>query len=434
MLKRYTKESMGNNWSDKTKFTNWVRVEAAVLRAKVQIGQLKVEVPEHLESSIEINVEEINRIEDDITRHDVIAFLMHTSRQLPEELRPYWHDQLTSYDPQDTGLSLQLVHSIDLLEMALKDLVFEIKQKAVEHKDTPEIGRSHGIHAEPITFGFKLANWYSECQRHLARLRLLRELVAVGKISGAMGIYTLDPEIEELVCKQLGLKPITTTQIISRDIIAEYVSTLAIIGGSIEKICVNIRTLQRTEISEAQEYFSPTQRGSSAMPHKRNPISSENLSGMSRVLRGYASMARENQNTWDERDIANSGPERIFLPDASILLDYMLQRLTGVIKKWIIYPDKMRENLNLTKGLVFSQEVQTLVVKKSGLPREDAYKLVRDIAQRCWDTKEDFMKALLRDKKIMRYVTKDELKKCFDLEAKLQHVDYIFEQVFGKEE
>lgn len=434
MIKRYTTLDMEKNWSALRKFDNWVKVEAAVLRAKVQLGILHVDVPENLEKSIKINVEEIDRIEREETKHDVIAFLMHTSSQLPAELRPYWHDRMTSYDTQDTALSLQLVYSIDLLELALEDLKFAIKEKAIKHKHTSQIGRSHGVHAEPITFGVKLANWHSECQRDLERLRRLRILVAVGKISGAVGMYTLNPEIEKLVCKQLGLKPIIATQIISRDIIAEYVSTLAIIGGTIEKICVNIRTLQRTEILEAQEYFSPTQRGSSAMPHKRNPIGSENLSGMARVLRGYAITALENQNTWDERDIANSGPERIILPDASNLLDYMLMRLARIIRNWIIYPEKMRKNLDLTKGLIFSQEVQALVAEKSGLPREDAYKLVRDIAQKCWDTKDDFLEALLGDKEIMSYVTEDELKQCFDLQAKLQHVDYIFEQVFGKED
>ena len=433
MIKRYTTPEMENNWSALRKFNNWVKVEAAVLRAKVEVGELQVEVPRNLERSIKINVEEINRIERDITKHDVIAFLMHTSPQLPEELRPYWHDKLTSYDPQDTGLSLQLVHSIDLLELSLRDLMFAIKDKAKKYKYTPQIVRSHGVHAEPITFGVKLANWHSECRRDLERLRRLRVLVAVGKISGAVGMYTLDPEIEKLVCKQLGLKPIIATQIISRDIIAEYVSTFAIIGGTIEKICVNIRTLQRTEILEAQEYFSPTQRGSSAMPHKRNPIGSENLSGMARVLRGYAVTAMENQNTWDERDIANSGPERIILPDASNLLDYMIVRLERIVRKWIIYPEKMRKNLDLTKGLIFSQEAQALVAKKSGLPREEAYKLVRDITQECWDSGQIFLEALLDSQEIMKYVMEDELKKCFDLESKLQHVDYIFEQVFGKE-
>jgi adenylosuccinate lyase len=265
-------------------------------------------------------------------------------------------------------------------------------------------------------------------------LAKLRKLVAVGKISGAVGMYTLDPRIEKLVCEQLGLKPIIATQIISRDIIAEYMTTLALIGGTIEKICVNIRTLQRTEILEAQEYFSPRQRGSSAMPHKRNPISSENLSGMARVLRGYAITAMENQNTWDERDLANSGPERIILADASILLDYMIARLTKIIKRWVIYPEKMIKNRELTKGLIFSQEVQALVAKKSGLPREDAYKLVRDIAQACWDTSEDFQEKLLNDKHIMAMVTVEELCNCFNIQNKVRYVDYIFEQVFRKEE
>ncbi len=433
MLKRYAKKEMDEIWQEKTKFTTWVYVEIAVLIAKVELGELKVKIPRDLTKSIEIIVEEINRIEKDITKHDVIAFLMHTSAQLPEELRPYWHERMTSYDTQDTALNILLINSLTLLITEIADLMSQIRIKAEHYKYAPQIGRSHGVHAEPITFGVKLANWYDELNRHLQRLKRLKKLVAHGKISGAVGMYTLNPEIEKLACEKLSLKPIIATQIISRDIIADYITTLAIIGGTIEKICVNIRTLQRTEIMEAQEYFSPTQRGSSAMPHKRNPIGSENLSGMARVLRGYAITAMENQNTWDERDLANSGAERIILPDASILIDYMLTRLSGIIKKLIIYPDKMKKNIYLTKGLIFSQEVQALVADKSQLPREDAYKLVRDIAQKCWDTKDDFMEALLGDRKIMSYVTKEELKKCFDLEAKLQHVDYIFKQVFEKE-
>jgi adenylosuccinate lyase len=309
-----------------------------------------------------------------------------------------------------------------------------LKGKAFEYKDVAQIGRTHGVHAEPITFGVKIAKWYDEFTRQEDRLKKMHERVAVGKISGAVGMYTLDPRIEEETCRILGLKPIIATQIISRDIIAEYVSTLAIISGTVEKICVNIRTLQRTEILEAQEYFDPqNQRGSSAMPHKRNPISFENLSGMANMMRGYAVTALGAISTWDERDISNSGQERIYLPDASTLLDYMLNRLTGSLEKLIAYPEKMKENLNLTKGLVFSQNVQTLLAKKSNLPREDAYKIVRDIAQKCWESREDFLEALRKNKEVMKYINAKELEECFDLKNKLKHVDYIFEKVFGKQ-
>ncbi len=432
MIKRYTTEEMGIIWSDKTKFNNWVKVETAALRAKVMLKMLKFKVPKKLEESITIDVEEINRIEKEITKHDVIAFLMHTSPQLPAYLRPFWHHDMTSYDTQDTALSLQLIASVDQLMSRLAKLMTVIKEKAMAYKFTPMIGRTHGVHAEPITFGVKLANWYSELDRNMARLKEQRKKVAVGKISGAVGMYTLSPEVEEVACELLGLKPVIATQIISRDIIAEYCTTLAIIAGALEKIAVTGRTLQRTEILEAQEFFDIHQRGSSAMPHKKNPISFENVSGLVRIIKNNASTALEQISTWDERSIDNSGSERVFLPDSSILLDYLIKRLTGIISKWIIYPEKMMRNLNLTKGLIFSQDVQSLVASKSNLPREEAYQLVRQVALRCWDTEADFLKELLKDKKIMEFVSEKELRACFDLNEKLKHVDYVFRKIFGK--
>lgn len=431
MIPRYTTKKMKDIWSEESKFRNWARVEEAVLKAKVKLGFLKINIPDNLADSLEIDPNEINRIEKEKTKHDVIAFLMHTSPQLPKELRPYWHAGMTSYDTQDTALSLQLIASVELLAKRVKKLQDVIKKKAYKYKKTPQIGRTHGVHAEPITFGVKLANWYSEFSRHADRLRKLRERVAVGKTSGAVGMYSLDPRIEKEACKMLGLKPITATQIISRDITAEYVSTFALIAGTVEKIGVTIRTLQRTEIQEAQEYFDPkNQRGSSAMPHKRNPISFENLSGMANMMRGYAVTALGTISTWDERDISNSGQERIFLPDASILLDYMLNRLAGSLEKLIIHPGRMKENIFLTKGLVFSQEVQTLLAQKSSLPREEAYKIVRDIAQACRENKKDFFEALRKNKEVKKYLNEKDLKKCFDLNAKFKHVDFIFDKVF----
>jgi adenylosuccinate lyase len=424
---------MDGIWSEESKFRNWARVEEAVLTAKVNLGILDVKIPKNLVESLRIDPGEINRIEKEITRHDVIAFLMHTSPQLPEEIRPYWHAGMTSYDTQDTALSLQFIESIKLLRIRIDKIKEALKEKALKYKNTPQIGRTHGVHAEPITFGAKLARWYDEFNRQDSRLERLEKQVAVGKISGAVGMYTLDPGVEEATCEILGLRPIIASQIISRDISAEYVSVLAIVAGTVEKIGVNIRTLQRTEILEAQEYFDPEkQRGSSAMPHKRNPIAAENVSGMANMMRCYAAAALATISSWDERDLSNSGQERIFLPDASILLDYMLSRLSGILEKWIIYPEKMRENIFLTRGLVFSQDVQTLLAKKSNLPREEAYKIVRDIAQNCWESKEDFREALIRDKKVMKYLSREDLDGCFDLEKKLRHVDYIFKRVFEK--
>lgn len=430
MLKRYTTEEMEKIWSDEIKFKNWIKVELAVLKAKSLAGELKINIPENLINTIKIDPEKINKIEKENTKHDVIAFLMHTSPQLPNNLRPHWHEKMTSYDTQDTALSLQLIESLNLIEKRIKLLMSVLKEKAFRYKYTAKIGRTHGVHAEPITFGVQLVNYYDEFNRHISRIQKIKEQTSVGKISGAVGMYTLSPKIEKITCDLLGLKPVISTQIISRDIIADYISMIAIIGGTIEKIGINIRTMQRTEILEAQEYFSPTQRGSSAMPHKRNPIGAENLSGMSRILRGYVITALENQNTWDERDIANSGPERIIIPDASILLDYMLKRMTNIIEKLIIYPENMEKNLNLTKGLIFSQNVQALIAKNSGLPREEAYGLVREVAQKCWETKENFQEALLNSSQIMNYVNTKEIKNCFDLKGKLKYIDYIFQKIF----
>lgn len=433
MLKRYSTDEMQAIWDEKAKFLNWARVELAVIQAKNNLGMIEVEIPENLIESLEIDPEEIDRIEKEVTRHDMIAFLMHTSPQLPGQLRPHWHAGMTSYDTEDTALSLRLVASVDILKARIEKVKKILKAKALEYKNTSQIGRTHGVHAEPITFGVKLAKWYDEFARHLDRLNKLRERVAVGKISGAVGMYTLDPKVEEETCKILGLKPVMATQIISRDIIAEYVATLAIVAGTIEKIAVTIRTLQRTEIGEVQEYFDQkNQRGSSAMPHKRNPWGHENVSGMANVVRGYAGMALGTISTWDERDLANSGQERIYLPDSSILLDYMFARITREMEKWIVHPERMKENLELTKGLVFSQEVQKLLAEKSGLPREDAYKIVRDIAQDCWGKKTDFRQALEKNKKVMKYLSEKDLAKCFDLAKKLKYADYIFENIFSK--
>ena len=432
MIPRYTKKEMSQIWSNEAKFHNWARVEVAVLQAKVNLGLLDITIPDKLAEKIKIDPTEIDRIEKEITRHDMAAFLLHTSPQLPEELRPFWHAGMTSYDIEDTALSLQLIASVKQIIARIKKVKEVLRIKALKYKYTPQIGRTHGVHAEPITFGVKLAKWYDEFSRHEKRMAKLLEQVSVGKISGAVGMYTLDPKIEEEACKLLGLKPVMATQIVARDIIAEYISTLAIIGGTLEKIAVTIRTLQRTEILEMQEYFDmKKQKGSSAMPHKRNPWGHENVSGMANVMRGYAGMALATISSWDERDLSNSGQERIYIPDSSILLDYMFARLTGEMEKWIIYPKKMKDNLNLTKGLVFSQNVQTLLAEKSSLPREVAYKIVQDIAQACWENKKDFFKALNKNKKVRKYLSEKELKKCFDLDAKLKYVDYIFKKVFG---
>ncbi len=434
---RYIKEEMGRIWDDNNRFRTWTEVEVAVLIAKQSCGLclVGVKIPEDLAESIVVDPAEVYKIEFAGLGHELMAYLQITQEQLPEHLKSHWHREITSFDIQDTAMALQLVESVELFQGATERLMGVVKTKALKYKNTPMIGRSHGVHGEPIDFGVKLANWYDELKRHREDLERLKKVVAVGKISGAMGMFNLDPRVEKKVCELLGLKPIISTQIISRDIVARYLSTIAIIGGTIQKIAVTVRRLQQTEIMEAQEYFDPKKRkGSSAMPHKRNPIGSENLYGMARLLRAYDHVGKDNQETWDERTLENSGVERIILPDASNLLYYMLTRLAGIIDKWIIYPDKMLKNIDLTRGLVFSQDVQVLLAEKSKLPRETAYEIVKDIAQDCFDRQADFLQMLLEDEKITKWVTEDELRVCFDLEPKLKHVNHIFKQVFGKEE
>lgn len=431
MLSRYSRREMSSIWSEDNKFRKWLEVEIAVLKVRKKIGEITHEIPNDLLKKIKIDPTEINRIEKDVTKHDVVAFLTYISPQFPENLRPWLHRGLTSYDIGDTSLSLQMTESVFLLMSGVCNLKNTLKKVAIEHKYTPEIGRTHGIHAEPITFGVKLANWYAELSRHENRLANLAGSVSVGKISGAVGMYTIDPKIEKEVCKDLGLNPVVATQIISRDIVAEYLSTLGNVCATIGKISTNLRLLSQTEIGEVMESFSKDQKGSSAMPHKKNPIGSENLSGLMRVAYSNVQVAFENlANCWHERSLDNSGSERVIIVDTSILLDYALERLSGIIKNMRVFPEKMLGNLNLTKGLVFSQEVMMLVAEKSELPREEAHTLVRDIALECWENNRDFFSALLENEIIMKYANKEDLRSCFDLKSKLRYVNDIFEKVF----
>ncbi len=433
MLDRYSRETMRDLWSPKAKFFNWLRVEFAVLKARSDRGEIPVRIPEELLTKIIIDPDEINRIEEKITKHDVIAFLMTVSPQLPEELKPWFHQKMTSYDPQDTGLSLTLIKAIDLLAQDTQEVMKIMKRVAFDYKNTPMIGRTHGIHAEPITFGVKFAKWYSEMGRHLKRLLRLRETAAVGKLSGAVGMFTLDPNLEEVVCEDLGLKPVLATQIIPRDIIVEYAATLVNIAGSLGNFCTTLRGLARTEIREVMEYFSPDQRGSSAMPHKKNPISWENITSISRDIGSRFMTAFQNQVSWDERDLTNSASERLYLPEISVYLDFILVRFAKSIDKMLVFPGQMKKNLEITKGLIFSQDVQALLAIKSGLPREEAYGIVQRIALHCWEENYelDFFSELIKEEAVRKYVTEAELLTCFDLNQKLQFVDDIFKRAFG---
>ncbi|MDD5569454.1 MAG: adenylosuccinate lyase [Candidatus Pacebacteria bacterium] len=431
MLERYTLKEMGEIWSDENKFRQWTVVEVAVLEARHMLGELDYPVPQGLADAITIDPEEIKRIEDTITHHDMVAYLAHISPQFPEELRPWVHRGLTSYDIEDTALSLMLAQSIRVLLYKTRWLMVAIEAQAKKYKYTPEIGRTHGIHAEPITFGVKLANWHAEFERHQVRLENLLIAVSVGKISGAVGMYTLDPKVEKTICNELRLHSIIATQIISRDIIAEYMAVLGNLAASISKIAMNIRLLSETEIGEVMEPFGKNQKGSSAMPHKRNPSKSEQLCGLMRVPWNNVGIAYQNlANCWHERSLDNSSAERVTVADSSIAVDYGLTKLADIIEKMNVFPERMEKNISLTKGLIFSQDVMMLVAEKSQLPREEAHTFVRDIAIKCADTGEDFLKALLKSKTIMRYVTEEDLRSCFEIEKKLIHVDYIFSRVF----
>jgi adenylosuccinate lyase len=433
MIDRYTRKEMRELWSDKQRFLFWLQVELAVLTARVYLREIENAIPKDLESQIQIDPDEINRIEDEKTRHDILAFLEHVSPQFPEHLRPWLHRGMTSYDVVDTALMLAMRESLKLILEKIDRLLEVIKKRALEHKYTVKIGRTHGVHAEPITLGVEFANWHEELQRHKIRLERTVETISVGKISGAVGMYTLPPEVETVALRHLKLDSIIATQIISRDLITEVLGTLANLSATIGKIALNIRLAARTEVQEILEFFDVNQKGSSAMPHKKNPIGPENLCGLMRQVVANHSVAAENQaNCWEQRSLDNSGIERVIIPDSMALVDYALARLTGIIEKMLIFPENMLCNLNLTRGLVYSQNVMMLVAEKSGLPREDAHTLVRNVAIRCWETKEDFFSALCRDPKICDYVSFEELSKCFDLERKIQYVDFIFKIVFGE--
>ncbi|MEJ5349721.1 MAG: adenylosuccinate lyase [Desulfosoma sp.] len=430
MIDRYTRPEMGRIWTQENKYRKWLDVELAVCEARAQRGEIPAWAMEQIRERATFRVERIDEIEKE-TQHDVIAFLTCVAEHVGPASR-FIHEGLTSSDVLDTANALLFLEASDLLLEDMDRLLEVLKRRSFEFKDTVMMGRSHGIHAEPITFGLKWALWYAEMQRNRQRLFRARETIRVGKISGAVGTFAnIDPEIEVDVCRRLGLEPASiSTQVIQRDRYAEYFTTLAIIGCSVEKIAVEIRHLQRTEVREAEEYFAPGQKGSSAMPHKRNPIASENLSGLARVLRGNALAAMENVALWHERDISHSSVERIIGPDSTILLDYMLNRLTRVLDKLVVYPEKMRQNMEITGGLLFSQRVLLALVAK-GLTREEAYRLVQRNAMKVWQEGGHLKDRLLSDPEVTALLAEEELEELFDLKYHLKHVDTIFQRVFG---
>lgn len=430
MIERYTRPQMARIWTLENKYRKWLEVEVAVCEALAGQGAIPPEALKDIREKAGFDVARITQIEEE-THHDVIAFLTSVAEHVGPASR-FIHEGLTSSDVLDTAMAMLLTEASDLLLADLDALSAVLKRRAYEWKDTVTIGRSHGIHAEPVTFGLKFALWYSEMMRNRERLAAARESVRTGKISGAVGTYAnIDPVVEEEVCRKLGLKAAqVSTQVVQRDRYAEFFAVLAIIGCSVEKIALEIRHLQRTEVREAEEYFAAGQKGSSAMPHKRNPVASENLCGLARVLRGNALAAMENVALWHERDISHSSVERIICPDSTILLDYMLARLTRVLDRLVAYPENMRRNLDLTGSLFFSQQVMLALTRK-GISREDAYRIVQRNAMTVWEERGQLKEQLQKDPEVMRLLTAEDLDGIFDLRYHLKHVDTIFDRVFG---
>lgn len=431
MIERYTRPEMGRIWTLENKYRKWLDIELAVCEVLFERGEIPLEDFKAIKGKAAFDVARIDEIERE-TQHDVIAFLTSVAEFVGPSAR-FIHEGLTSSDVLDTSFGLLLTEASGILLEDIEKLLSVLKGRAFEFKNTVQIGRSHNVHAEPITFGLKLAVWYSEMERNRDRLIQARENIRVGKISGAVGTFAnIAPEIEEAVCARLGLKhaPVST-QIIQRDRHAQFFSTLAIIGCSVEKIATQVRLLQHTEIREVEEYFAPSQKGSSAMPHKRNPISSENLSGLARLLRGNALAAMENVALWHERDISHSSVERVIGPDSTILLDYMLARLTRLVERLTVLPDNMKRNMSVSGNLFFSQQVLLALIQK-GITREEAYRIVQQDAMQVWGKGGDLRDELKGDERVTGKLTKEEIDSIFDLNYHLKNVDVIFDRVFGK--
>lgn len=429
MIERYTLPAMGELWTELAKFQTWLQVELAVCEAQTTLGTIPVEVMTQIRQMARFDPQRIREIEQTV-RHDVIAFLTNLNESLGDAGR-YVHLGLTSSDVLDTGLALQLVGSLEVILAQVEQLIQVVRSQAQRHRHTVMVGRSHGIHAEPITFGFKLAGWLAELLRQRERLTRLRTQVAVGKISGAVGTYAhIDPRVEVLACQSLGLSPdCASTQVISRDRHAEYLQGLALLGASLERFAVEIRHLQRTEVLEVEEFFAPGQKGSSAMPHKRNPIRSERLTGLARLLRGYAAAGLENVALWHERDISHSAVERVALGDASIVAHFMLVEMTDLVQTLQIYPENMRRNLYRYGGVIFSQQVLLALVQQ-GMNREDAYQLVQSLAHQAWNREGgDFRALVAADVTVQSHLSPDMIAACFDPRHHLQHLDAIYQRL-----
>jgi adenylosuccinate lyase len=418
-------------WSPENRYRKWLDIEILACEALALRGEIPEASLKNIREKAGFDVDRIDEIEK-TTKHDVIAFLTSVTEKVGEDGR-FIHMGLTSSDILDTSLAVLLCEAADIIIEDLDALLAALKRKALAHKNTPMIGRSHGIHAEPITFGLKMALWHAEMERNRERMVRARETIGTGKLSGAVGTFSfIDPAIEAYVCGKLGLKPApVSSQIVQRDRHAEYFTTLAIIASSIDKFAQEIRLLQRTEVREAEEFFSPGQKGSSAMPHKRNPVLSENLSGLSRLMRSYALAALEDVALWHERDISHSSVERVIGPDATILLDFILGRFTGLIERLVVYPERMLANLQMTKGAIFSQMVLLKLIEK-GISREEAYAIVQRNAMRSWQEGIEFRELLMKDAEVISRLNPDDLTAAFQIQNFLKHVDFIFNRVFGE--
>jgi len=428
MIERYSLPRMASIWQDEFKFKTMLEIELLVLEALGRKGKIPRKIPPRIRNKARFNLKEIKKIEEK-TQHDVVAFLNNVAQYIGADAK-YLHPGLTSSDILDTTLGVQLAKASDILIDDLKRLRATLSRKAVKYKDTLCIGRTHGVHAEPITFGLKIALWLDETNRNLERLIQARQAVSIGKISGAVGTYAnIEPDVERYVCAKLGLKPANiSTQIIPRDVYAQYIATLAIIGSSLEKFATEIRHLQKTEVLELEEPFIKGQKGSSAMPHKRNPVICERICGLSRILRGNAIAAMENINLWHERDISHSSAERIIIPDSTIALDYMLNKFIQVMDGLLVYPENMLVNLLKTKGLFFSQRVLLRLMDK-GLSRIKAYDIVQRSAMRTWKERVDFKKSLLEDKEASRYLNRAELDEIFNLNYYMRNINNIYKRL-----
>ncbi len=430
MIERYTTPKMKSLWSDQNRFQKWLDVELLACEAQADLGIIPKSALPKIKKNAKFDVARIAQIEEK-TKHDVVAFLDNLGENIGKEAK-YVHHGMTSSDILDTSLSLLMKEAGEVILQDLEKLSLSLKKRAFESKGIPMIGRTHGVHAEPVTLGLKFALWYAEIQRNMRRLRSAIETISVGKISGAVGTFSnLDPEVEEYVCKKLKLKPAAvSSQIIQRDRHAEFMTALAIIASSIEKFATEIRSLQRTEILELEEGFAKGQKGSSAMPHKRNPIACERLCGLARVVRTNAQAALENITLWHERDISHSSVERVIVPDSTILVDYILTKFQQIIENLLIYPERMKMNLEKTGGMIFSGRL-LLELSQRAPSKEEAYRIVQDNAMRAWNKSENFKDLIKSDKRVKEYLTEKEIEDCFSLDHYLRNVDYIFERVFG---